>query len=121
MLTFCLKCSIIENENPFPFPTISICAEPFENLTKLKELGLPQNVWNLVKHETVEDFMNWPINNSLTGANIWEETTFGFWEMIHDVSMSFQDPGYILNRSEFSFEDENGWLYAKVRKPSLII
>ena len=114
MQTCLCNYSISENEDPFPFPTISICAEPFENFTKLKELGLSPNIWKFMKHQK-ENFTNWPINNASIGASLWESTTFGFWEMIVEVSMiSYKNSEYVFNQSKHSFEDENGWLYAKV-------
>ncbi len=62
-----------------------------------------------------ENFTNWPIKNTSVGASLWESTTFGFWEMILEVSMiSYKNSEYVFNQYKHSFEDENGWLYAKV-------
>jgi hypothetical protein len=100
---------------PFLLPTISICPEPYQNRSRISELGLQDNLWSIFQYNYNKSFEGWPITNSSTGDNIWETTTFGFWEMIQNVSMLSYHENFVLN-SSFKLENENDWLYAKVSK-----
>jgi hypothetical protein len=108
--------SIVENEDPFPFPTISICAEPYQNFTLIKELGLSQDIWTFYKYNSEKNFEGWPMNKSSNGTDIWQNTTFGLWQMIEEVNMKYVNESYVFNQSNFKLEDENSWLYLKVMK-----
>jgi hypothetical protein len=106
--------SIVENEDPFPFPTISICAEPYQNFTRIQELGLSKDIWTFYKYNSEKNFEGWPMNKSSNGTDIWESTTFGLWQMIEEVNMKYVNESYVFNQSNFKLEDENSWLYLKV-------
>jgi hypothetical protein len=108
--------SIVENEEPFPFPTISICVEPYQNFTRIKELGLSKDIWTFYKYRKENSFEGWPIKKSSSGTDIWESTTFGLWQMIEEVNMKYVNESYVFNQSNFKLEDENSWLYLKVIK-----
>jgi hypothetical protein len=105
---------INENESPFIFPTVTICPEPYQNMSRIKELGLKENIWNFFQYQINNSFAGWPIKNISNAENIWETTTFGFWEIIQNVSMSKYNAKYVMN-SNFQLENNNSWLFAKVR------
>ena len=107
------KCRITKNEMPFSFPTISICPQPYQNMSRIQELGLRDNIWSFFQYHNNGTFEGWPIKNSSNAENIWETTTFGFWDMIKDVSMNSYDSKYVINTS-FHVENSDNWLYAKV-------
>jgi hypothetical protein len=102
------------NEFPFLFPTVTICPDPYQNISRITELGLTSNIWNFLQYQSKGSFEGWPIKNASKGENIWETTTFGFWEIIQNISMEKYDPKYVIN-SSFQLEDNNSWLFAKVR------
>ena len=80
----------------------------------MKELGLRDNIWSFFQYQNNKSFIDWPITNVSNAENIWETTTFGFWDIIQDVSMVAYDSMYVMNNS-FQLENSNDWLYAKVR------
>jgi hypothetical protein len=94
---------------------VSICAQPFVNSTAIKELNLSKYIWNLLYYAN-KNFDGWPIKNSTTDYHLWEQTTFGFNDIIINVT--------IIGRSslndDFQFEDSNSWLFVKVMKHTLL-
>jgi len=101
----------VVNEEQLKFPSVSICAQPFINSTAIKKLNLNQNIWNFFKYGESQSFENWPIKNSTLDYRLWEQTTYGFFDIIKNVSLS----NYFLN-ADFQFEDNNSWLFIKVMK-----
>jgi hypothetical protein len=100
---------------PFSFPSVTICPEPYQNMSRIQELGLRDNMWNFYQYQINKSFEGWPIKNSSNAANIWETTTFGFWDIIKDVSMAAYDLNYGMNAS-FEIGNPDSWLYAKVSR-----
>jgi len=76
---------------------------------------LRDNLWNIFQYQNNKSFEGWPIKNSSNGDNIWETTTFSFWEMIQNVTMESYSETFVIN-SSFRLENNNDWLYAKVSK-----
>ena len=106
--------SIVEKEYPFLFPRISICAEPYQNIAGMKQLGIGNDdAWNLFKYRTLNNFSGWPITNSANGKDIWETTTFGFHDMIGELSMRSYNEADAVD-SSFNLKESIGWLDIKV-------
>lgn len=96
------------------FPTVTICPEPYQNMSKFNQLGMRDDVWSFFRYQKNGSFEMWPFKNASNAENIWEATTFGFWEIIQNVTMDKYDPKYVIN-SSFQLENNDDWLFAKVR------
>lgn len=79
-------------------------------------MNLNQNIWNFFKYGESQSFENWPIKNSTLDSRLWELTTYGFFDLIKNISLS----NHFLN-ADFQFEDSNSWLFIKVMKNIFLI
>ncbi len=84
-------------------------------MSRIQELGLRDNIWNFFQYQNNKSFNGWPIKNTSNAENVWETTTFQFWDIIEDVSLyiSNSENWSVMNTS-FRLENINDWLYAKV-------
>lgn len=82
-------------------------------MSGVQTLGLRDNIWSFFQYQTNGSFEGWPIKNSINAENIWETTTFAFWDIIQSVKMDDYNSKYVTNAS-FKLENSDDWLYAKV-------